>query len=122
MPLGRSDRAVAVGLDYLRRVGIAWSARPTKDEVRQEYARMWRQLRDRPIEELLDLAPMADPVACAIMDVLTVLVTPALFTDENLRALVIGRMVTLSLEYGNSDASCYAYSNAGSVLGLFFGD
>ena len=30
MTLGRSDRAVAVGLDYLRRVGIAWSAHPTK--------------------------------------------------------------------------------------------
>src|SRR5208283_5554594 len=36
MTLGRSDRAVAVGLDYLRRFGIAWSAHPTKDEVRQE--------------------------------------------------------------------------------------
>ena len=122
MPLGRSDRAVAVGLDYLRRVGIAWSAHPTKDEVRQEYARMWQQLGDRPIEALLDLTPMADPAACVTMDVLTSLVTPALFTDENLRALVIGRMVTFSLEYGNSDASCYAYTNVGNVLGLFFGD
>ena len=30
MTLGRSDRAVAVGLDYLRRVGIAWPAHPTQ--------------------------------------------------------------------------------------------
>ena len=122
MTLGRSDRAVAVGLDYLRRVGIAWSAHPTKDEVRQEYARMWRQLGDRPIEALLDLPPMADPVACATMDVLTSLVSPALFTDENLRCLVIGRMGNLSLEHGNSDASCYAYTAVGNVLGLYFGD
>jgi PAS domain S-box-containing protein len=122
MPLGRSDRAVAVGLDYLRRVGIAWAAHPTKDEVRQEYARIWQQLGDRPIESLLDLPPMADPVACATMDVLTSLVTPALFTDENLRALVVGRMVTLSLEHGNSDASCYAYTTVANVLGLLFGD
>ena len=86
MTLGRSDRAVAVGLDYLRRVGITWSAHPTEDEVRQEYARMWRQLGDRPIEALLDLPRMVDPVACATMDVLTSLVSPALFTDENLRA------------------------------------
>ena len=35
MTLGRSDRAVAVGLDYLRRVGIDWSAHPTKEEVQQ---------------------------------------------------------------------------------------
>ena len=118
MTLGRSDRAVAVGLDYLRRFGIAWSAHPTKDEVRHEYARLWRQLGDRPIEALLDLPPMADPVARATMDVLTSLVTPALFTDENLRCLVIGRMGNLSLEHGNSDTSCYAYTAVGNVLGL----
>ena len=44
---------------------------------------------------------MTDPVARATMDVLTSLVTPALFTDENLRCLVIGRMGNLSLEHGN---------------------
>ena len=33
MTLGRSDLAVAAGLDYLRRLGIAWSAHPTKEEV-----------------------------------------------------------------------------------------
>jgi predicted ATPase/signal transduction histidine kinase/FixJ family two-component response regulator len=122
MTFGRSDRAVAAGLDYLRRVGIVWSAHPTKDEVRQEYARMWRLLGDRPIEALLDLPPMADPVACGTMDVLTSLVSPALYTDENLRCLVIGRMGNFSLEHGNSDASCYAYTAVGNVLGMYFGD
>ena len=65
---------------------------------------------------------MADPVARATIDVLTSLVTPALFTDENLRCLVIGRMGDLSLEHGNSDASCYAYTAVGNVLALIFGD
>ena len=122
MTLGRSDRAVRVGLDYLRRVGVAWSAHPTKDDVRQEYSRMWRQLGDRPIDALIGLPRMADPVACATMDVLASLVSPALFTDENLRCLVIGRMGNLSLEHGNGDASCYAYTAVGNVLGLFFDD
>ncbi len=122
MTLGRSDRAVEVGLDYLRRIGIAWSAHPTREEVRQEYERIWRQLGDRPIEALLDLPRMTDPVACGTMDVLTALVSPALFTDENLRCLVIGRMANLSLEHGNSDASCYAYTALGTVLGPYFGD
>ncbi|CAN7602735.1 AAA family ATPase [Pararhizobium sp. LjRoot255] len=122
MTLGHSDRAVRVGLDYLHRIGVNWSAHPTKEDVRQEYARMWRQLGDRPIEALLELPRMTDPVACATMDVLTSLVSPALFTDENLRCLVIGRMGNLSLEHGNGDASCYAYTAVGNVLGLFFGD
>jgi PAS domain S-box-containing protein len=122
MTLGRNDRAVLVGLECLRRFGVAWSAHPTKDEVRDEYGRLWRLLGDRSIEALIDLPAMVDLVARATVDVLTSLVTPALFTDENLRCLLIGRMVNLSLEHGNSDASCYAYTVVGNVLGLAFGD
>jgi len=122
MSLGRSDRAVAVGLEYLHRVGIDWSAHPTKDVVRQEYARIWRQLGDRPVEALLELPPMTDPVAFATMDVLASLVTPALFTDQNLRCLVIGRMGNVSLEHGNCDTSPYAYTAVGTVLGPYLGN
>ena len=117
-----NDRDIEVALDYLRRVGIAWSAHPTPEEVRQEYERMWRQIGERPIEVLLDLPRMADPVACGTMDVLTVLVSPAWYIDESLRRLIIGRMANLSLEYGNSDASCLAYIVLGTVLGPDFGD
>ncbi len=42
-------------LEYLRRVGVAWSPHPTDEEVRQEYERLWQQLGSRPIEELIDL-------------------------------------------------------------------
>ena len=118
----RIDRCVEVGLDYLSRVGVAWSARPTQEMVRQEYAQMWRQLGDRPIEALLAMSPMADPLARGTMDVLTALVAPAWHSDDNLRSLVIGRMVNLSLEHGNSDASCTAYALVGTVLGPCFGD
>jgi PAS domain S-box-containing protein len=117
-----NDRDIEVGLSYLRRVGIAWSAQPTSEEVTQEYQRMWRLIGERPIEVLLDLPRMADPVACGTMDVLTVLVSPAWYIDDNLRRLIIGRMANLSLEYGNSDASCLAYTVLGTVLGPDFGD
>jgi PAS domain S-box-containing protein len=122
MTLGRSDRAVMVALDCLRCFNVTWSAHPTKQEVENEYAMLWRQLGDRPIEALLDLPRMVDPVACATMDVVASLVTPALWTDENLRCLVIGRMGNLSLEHGNSEASGYAFTAVGNVLGLYFGD
>jgi PAS domain S-box-containing protein len=122
MTLGRSDRAVAAGLDCLRHFNVNWSAHPTKKEVEDEYAILWQQLEGRPIEALLDLPRMVDPVACATMDVVASLVTPALWTDENLRCLLIGRMGNLSLEHGNSDVSGYAYMAVGNVLGLYFGD
>src|SRR5947208_3228816 len=65
---------------------------------------------------------MSDPDRSATMDVLTVLTSPALFTDLNLFRLVVGRMATLSLEHGNSDGSCLAYAWLGGVLGTYFGD
>ncbi len=120
--LVRSDRAVAVGLDYLRHIGLAWSPHPTDEEVRQEYRRMWGQIGSRPIEALIDLPPMTDPNGRATMDVLTELIAPAVFTDRNLHALVIGRMANLSLEHGNSDGSCFGYVWVGAVLGAHFGD
>ena len=120
--LDRSDRGVEVCLEYQRQRGVHWSPHPTDHEVRQEYEQIWRQLAGRSIEELVDLPLMNDPEICATLNVLTEVVTPALFTDENLLSLVICRMVNLSLEYGNSDGSCFAYVWLGMILGPHFAD
>ena len=119
--LDRSDSAVEVGLDYLRRVDGEWPAHPTADHVQQEYSRLWLELGSRPIEAMLDLPLMSDAEKSATMDVLTVLTIPALFTDLNLCRLIVGRMATLSLEHGNCDGSCLAYEWLGGVLGTYFG-
>src|SRR6202040_698430 len=39
--LGASERAVAVGLEYLRHVSIDWTAHPTEPEARREYEQIW---------------------------------------------------------------------------------
>jgi PAS domain S-box-containing protein len=120
--LGGSDRAVEVCLAYLRHVGIEWSAHPTKEEVRQEYERLWRQIGRRSVEDLVDLPLMTDPERRATMDVLTAVASTALFTDENLPCLIICRMANLSLEHGNSDGSCFAYVWLGMIVGPYFGE
>jgi PAS domain S-box-containing protein len=120
--LDHSDSAVEVGLEYLRRINGQWSPHPTEEDVRQEYDRLWQRLGSGSIEALLDLPLMSDPDRCATMDVLTVLTSPALFTDLNLFRLVVGRMAALSLEHGNSDGSCLAYVWLGGILGTYFGD
>ena len=120
--LDRSDRAIEMCLEYLRRVGIAWSLHPTEETVRQEYERMWQQVGSRPIEALIDLPPMSDPNWRATMDVLAQVMSCPFFTDMNLRCLVLGRMANLSLEHGNCDASCYAYVWLGMTLGPHFGN
>ncbi|MDB5945617.1 MAG: histidine kinase, partial [Ramlibacter sp.] len=120
--LDRSDRGVEVCLEFLGRGGVHWSPHPTRDDVLRQYELIWSQLGSRSIEELVDLPLMSDPESRATLDVLTEVVTPALFTDENLLSLVICRMVNLSLQHGNIDGSCFAYIWLGMILGPHFAD
>jgi PAS domain S-box-containing protein len=120
--LGASDRAVAVGLECLRHVGIDWPAHPTELDARREYERMWSQLGNRAIEDLIDLPLMQGPESIATLDVLTTLGAPTLYTDENLYTLTTCRAVNLSLEHGNSDASPAHYVSVGLIAGYRFGD
>ncbi|MEX3936401.1 AAA family ATPase [Paraburkholderia phymatum] len=118
----QSGRAAGVGLECLRRLGIEWSPHPTEEEVRREYQRIWSTLGDRPIEALVDLPLMSDPASLAALDVLAKLAVPALYTDANLVLLITCRMVNLSLEHGNADASCLAYTWLGVIAGIRLGD
>ena len=118
----RSDRAVEVFLEYWRGQGTDWSPHPTEEEVLREYDQIWSLLGNRQIEELLDLPLITNPDVLDVLDVFTEIVTPAMFIDAKLLALVICRMVSLSLEHGNSDGSCYAYVWLGMLAGPHFGN
>jgi PAS domain S-box-containing protein len=120
--LDQTGRAVAVGLEYLRNVGIEWAVHPAEEEGQLEYDRIWSQLGNRAIEELIVLPLMSDPASLATLDVLTKLDAPALLTDLHLFSLTVCRAVNLSLAYGNSDGSCFAYVRLGMLAGPRFGN
>jgi PAS domain S-box-containing protein len=118
---GQLDRGVQVALEYLRNGGTDWSMHPTREEVVREYDRIWSQLGSRKVSELLDLPLMTNPNVLYTMDVLNEIIIPAYSCDENLPALIICRMVNLSLEHGNSEGSCVAYLGLAMIAGPLFG-
>ena len=61
-----------------------------------------------------------DPDVLDMLDVFTEIVHPAMFFDENLSTLVVCRMVSLCLEHGNCDASCFGYVWFGMFAGPRF--
>ena len=83
----------------------------------------WLQLATRSIEDILELPLMTDPASLATMDVLTK-IAPAAFTlmEANFHALAVCWAANLSLERGNSDASCDIYVRLGFIAGDRFGD
>jgi predicted ATPase len=120
--LGDQAKAVEVALAYLRDFDIEWSPHPTEQELRGEIEALRGLLDGRPIEQLADLPRMTDPDWLAAMDVLAYTILPAILTDGNLEDLIYTQMVSLSLQHGNCDASCYAYVSIMVALGLRFGD
>jgi PAS domain S-box-containing protein len=118
--LDRSDRAIEVFLDYLRSNGTDWLRHPARDDVMQEYNRIWSLVGNRQIEDLVDLPLLGDPDVLDMLDVFTEIVHPAMFFDENLSTLVVCRMVSLCLEHGNCDASCFGYVWFGMFAGPRF--
>jgi len=73
-----------------------------------------------PIEHLIDLPPATDPELRAAMDMLSVLITPAYFTDFHFYCLLVCRMVNVSMRHGTSGASAHAYGRLGTILGPAF--
>ena len=119
---GRSDRAIEICLAYLRRVGIEWTIHPPKEQFAQEYERFQRNLAGRPLEALIDLPPMDDPVQRATLNVLSAVGAAAFFTNENLLNLTLCRTANISVMHGNDESSPLAYTYLGSLLGPHFGD
>ena len=110
-----NEQAVTTALTCLRGFGIDMPAHPTEEQVQADYEALWRALDGRPIESLIDLPLMTDPELQAAMQMLSVLIPCAYFTDQRLFRLQIGRMVTLSLQHGASmpSAAGYAYFGIG---------
>jgi len=117
---GEFPEAVDSALTCLRLFGIDLPAHPTPEQVRAEYETVMQTLGEQTIESLIDLPLMTDPKIQAAMQVLSVVAGATNFTDFQLSCLLACRMVNISIQYGMSGPSAYAYACLGSVLGANF--
>jgi predicted ATPase/two-component sensor histidine kinase len=118
----RTDRAIEICLDYLRRVGIDWPAHPSPEDVAAEYETLRHRIGARSFDELLALPLLADAVHGATIEVLLGLLTPAFNSDPNLVGLVLCRMANLSLEHGHAEASPLGFAFLAMTISCMFRD
>jgi predicted ATPase/GAF domain-containing protein len=119
--LGRTDRAVEVGVEQLRTFGIEWSTHPDDEIVRAEYEGLRLRVGGRPIETLVDLPETKDPNLLAVVEILRAILPPTALTDRPLHDLAFLRMAGLSLEHGHSDGSSVAFAELSMAIGPRFG-
>lgn len=120
--LDQMQAAVEICLGYLREVGVDWVAHPERAAAVAEYTALREQIGERTIASLIELPLLQDETLEATLNVLTAVLPPAFFTDENLVCLVLSRMANLSIRHGNADASSLGFAYLGMVAGPIFGD
>ncbi|UZE49830.1 substrate-binding domain-containing protein [Rhodopseudomonas sp. P2A-2r] len=118
---GQLDRAVGECLTFLEKVGINWVPHPDQAAILLEYEPILQEIELESIDDRIAMPVISDPLQRIILDVLTAVLPPAFFTDNNLVCLVLCRMATISRTFGNSDALSLGYVYLGMVLGPRFG-
>jgi predicted ATPase/signal transduction histidine kinase/CheY-like chemotaxis protein/tRNA A-37 threonylcarbamoyl transferase component Bud32 len=121
MAQNRFVEAIHYALHALGLLGITFPENPTLDDVTRALQETATAIGDRSIESLLDLPAMTDPLFLAAMRVLS-RVMAAAYGTPTMFALFVLKQVTLSIRYGNSPFSSFAYAGYAIILCGSVGD
>jgi histidine kinase len=121
--LGKTEEAIAQGIEGLAILGIMVPLWPNKLHVIKEVIKAKWAMRGKDPKALLEDQEMIDPEMRAASRLLTE-IGPAAYTlgNDNLYALTNLKLVNLSLKHGNCAESSFAYTTFGAILGEAFGD
>jgi predicted ATPase len=108
--------AVKTALSVLAMLGIRFPKKPSKLDIIFELVRTKIRLAGKRIEDLIDLPDMTDPYKLAAMRILSGVASAAYFAAPELFPLIVLKQVNLSIKYGNTPVSSYAYATYGLIL------
>ncbi|MBO3458900.1 trifunctional serine/threonine-protein kinase/ATP-binding protein/sensor histidine kinase [Aetokthonos hydrillicola Thurmond2011] len=108
--------ALEIGVEVLKELGVILPIKPTKLDVISSLVETKLTLLGKPIEKLASLPEMCEPYKLAAMQILLQIVPTASQAGSLLFGLSILAMVRLSVKYGRSPASAYAYTAYGSII------
>ena len=112
----KPDEAVRIGLEALGILGLKLPENPSPSYLRTELIRTRRKLGRKTPARILKMPRMKDPTRLATMQLLAEMGMPAYLLSSSLFPVLTARMVRLSLKYGNSPQSAYAYAAYGMLL------
>ncbi|MEO0374512.1 MAG: AAA family ATPase [Cyanobacteria bacterium P01_A01_bin.17] len=117
----RHFEATDIGFEILGQLGIQFPE-PTPENLQIELQRTQALQRQRSIEGLIDLPAMTDPEKLAAMQILSDILSSGYQAAFERFILSNLTQIRLSLEYGNTAASAFAYDCYGITLCGAVGD
>ncbi|MGH1396718.1 MAG: AAA family ATPase [Trichormus sp.] len=114
--------AIAVGRTALSLLGVELPAEAKETEIATALQTLSTQLENIPVETLVDLPVTNDSVTQAAMRIMGILFPPMIQGMPSLLPLLSSKMVSLSLQWGNTVSSTIGYAIHGLVMSAFLGD
>jgi predicted ATPase len=114
--------AIDIALKFLQQLGVTFPKTPTENDIQQAMAEIDRLIGDRQIQDLVDLPPMTDSEKIAILQIYNSIISAAYLTDFFLFSFVICSAVKLSIQYGNTPSSGFAYTCYSTIVCNFLRD
>jgi len=108
--------AVSTGLEVLEKLEINFGGYPEKVDLEPAIEETKNNLSGWEIAELINLPKMTDPDKLAAMQIISTTIAPAYVGAPDLLPLLVLKQVNLSLEFGNTELSAYAYVMYGLIL------
>lgn len=108
--------AIQMALSLLENLEFTFSASPQLLEVQQELAKTQTNLAGKQIEDLIDLPQMSDPEKLAVMKIASSIFSSIYIAAPQLLPILVSKQVNLSIRYGNTSLSAFAYVNYGLIL------
>ena len=113
---GKNREAVDCALSILQQLGQRYPERPTERHLILPILKNKWLLRGKTDADLLSLTPLQDPHKQAILRVMTKAASSTYITDPLLAALWIFAEMEITIKYGRSRVTAYAYGVYGLLL------
>ncbi|NEU78086.1 PAS domain S-box protein [Nostoc sp. UIC 10630] len=113
---GDLEEALKIGLEVLKLLEVVLPENPSQVDVQRGLEETTALLARREIEDLIDLPEMTAPEPLAAIYILANIGAAAFIRSPALFMLTTGKMVNLSLDYGNAAWSPLGYVGYGFIL------
>ncbi|TVP48413.1 MAG: GAF domain-containing protein [Mongoliibacter sp.] len=108
--------AIKTGLEVLEQLGEKFPSKPTMAHVMVALLKSKIQLSGKNNDTLANLPPMEDEIKIAAMRIMAGIASSSYWATPTLFPLIIFRMVSLSLKYGNTQVSSFAFATYGVIM------
>jgi PAS domain S-box-containing protein len=115
-------KGVQIAYEILRLLGVRLPKKPNKLKIVLGLLRTQMSVSRKNIQALLELEPMTEPYKLAAMRIMSSVAATVYFAYPPLYPILVFKQLNLSVRYGNTFVSPFAYATYGSILCGVVGD